>query len=187
MAFGGIRVRLPSIRGFSFSKLLNKSQSNHGLLSQQAKPMLCIEDETGQRTPSPISTKDDMDYRSWENSSLGPFLTPAASPTESDSEQDNEATGLGVEPTLTRKRSVRFKERESTCSANNPTEEHQDIFVSMTMPTNPRQSSKKRRALNCFPSNKEKTTIHYSIIIANNILQNLVVNTNNPAGSASQS
>ena len=187
MAFGGIR--LPVFKGINFRNLFKKSQSSNKLLKSQSKPTLCIENENGADQTIPLSTanitsseNDPQDYRSWDNSSLGPFLTPAASPEESES--DNDDTNALEVTALKRQRSVRFKDKEPTCSGENlmGADQQQEVYVSMTMPKPPQTTSKKKRSVSCFSSSRDKTTIHYSIVIANNILQNLVVNTNNPTG-----
>lgn len=178
MAVRGIKV--PTLRSFGRSKRKKEisvpsSSELQNLSSKQTDNVSNI-----QITTTDCSINAGLDYRSWDNSSLGPFLTPAASPAQTDSE-DEDCT---LTPCRLPKRqlSVRFSNNNNSTYEDNvfESETEQDIFVSMKMSDSTTSGNAKKRRLKCLPS-REKTTIHYSIVIANNILQNLIVNTATPS------
>lgn len=113
------------------------------------------------------------DYRCWDTESLGDLLTPEVSPVL---DSDEESQSIELRPNrnsvMGKKRSVTFLDSHHTnvstscpraLSIPNPVASH------MAIPT--------KRSLFGRKRSKKHPTINYSIIIANNLLQNIVVNT----------
>jgi len=112
------------------------------------------------------SISEQQDYRCWENSSIGDFLTPEISlVVESDEptpvSQDTETLKLNDTDGYLKRKSVTFQSRRSG-------EAESQLSVELPRVSREKKIKQKRKA-------GKMATINYSIVIANELLQNIVV------------